>query len=179
MVAGLVVQTPFPNRGIFLPVPFRLHVPRPKENPDHPDATATENEQALEMVELSAEGFPDRRINVVADALYRGEPWRQLPDNATHTSRPPADAVLYPPAPPLTGRRGHPAWKGERLGKPADLAAGAARRTAKVDRHGVVETVQIAVVRCLWWGGPHRTPVRIVLVRDPDSAKATWTPPRR
>jgi hypothetical protein len=41
-----------------------------------------------------------------------------------------------------------------------------------VTRYGVTETVDLAVITCLWWGSLHRTPVRVVLVRDLDETRA-------
>jgi hypothetical protein len=41
-----------------------------------------------------------------------------------------------------------------------------------VDRYGFVETVEVAVVDCVWYGSFGNTPGRCVLVRDPGSAKA-------
>jgi len=35
----------------------------------------------------------------------------------------------------------------------------------------VTEDVDMAVVTCLWWGSLHRTPIRVVLVRDLDEAR--------
>jgi hypothetical protein len=40
-----------------------------------------------------------------------------------------------------------------------------------VTRDGTTKTVDLAVITCLWWGSPHRTPVRVVLVRDLDETK--------
>jgi hypothetical protein len=104
---------------------------------------------------------------VVADALYRGPAWRNLPGNVTFTIRLSCKAVLYarPPAP--TGRRGHPAWKGPRLGTAGEVAATATWRKATVTRYGETGPVLLADVACLWWGSLNRTPVRLVLVRDP------------
>src|ERR671936_337242 len=62
-------------------------------------------------------------------AAYRSPGWRSLPAAVTCTTRLPANAVLYAPAPPRTGRRGRPRPKGARLGTAADLAAAAAWRT--------------------------------------------------
>lgn len=168
VVAGIVVRVPFLDRAVFLPILFRLHIPNSKKKPN-PAATISKTEQARAMPGLLARAFPERRIHLVADALYRGPAWRDLPGNTTFTTRLAANAVLYdlPPAP--SGRRGHPAWKGERLGAPADLAHTATWHTAAVTRYGHTDTVQIAVVHCLWWGSLHRTPVRVVLVKDPAS----------
>lgn len=107
----------------------------------------------------------------MGDTLYRGPAWRGLPAHVTFTTRLAANAVLYGPEPPRTGKRGHPAWKGQRLGSAAEIAATATWRRTRVTRYGTTETVDLAVITCLWWGSLHRTPVRVVLVRDLDEAK--------
>jgi hypothetical protein len=162
VVVGLVVTVPFLARAVCLPVLFRLHIPG--SGVSKPDA-------ARALVGLLARAFPERAVHVTADAAYRGPAWRTLPATTTFTARLAANAVLYalPPAP--TGRRGHPAWKGARLGTCADLAATAAWRTMSVTRYGKTDTVHIATVTCLWWGSLHRTPVTVVLVRNPDSTR--------
>jgi hypothetical protein len=70
-----------------------------------------------------------------------------------------------------TGRRGHPAWKGERLGTAADVAATTTWTRTRVTRYGTTEDVDLAVVTCLWWGSLHRTPIRVVLVRGTSQAR--------
>jgi transposase len=170
VVAGIVVHVPFLCRAVFLPVLFRLHVPNSKKRPN-PEATCSKTEAARQIVNLLARAFPERKIHVVADALYRGPAWRDLPGNVTFTSRLASNAVLYDGPPPPTGRRGRPALKGKRLGTPADLAATARFTKTTVTRYGVIDTVWLAEVDCLWWGSMHRTPVRVVLIRDLDSTK--------
>lgn len=159
VVAGLVVTVPCIGRAVLLPVLFRLYVP--KNGP-------SKVEHARTMVNLLSRALPERPIHVVADALYRGPAWRDLPGNVTFTTRLSTRAVLYGPRPEPTGRRGHPAWKGPRLGTPDEIAAAAAWREATVTRYGKSGDVLIADLRCLWWGSLHRTPVRLILVRDHD-----------
>jgi len=171
VVVGLVVHVPFLARAVFLPVLFRLHVPNSAKKPN-PEATASKTAQARQMLNQLSRAFPERRIHLVADALYRGPALLDLPGNTTFTSRLASNAVLYDLPPGPTGRRGRPALKGRRLGKPADLATTATFQKATVTRYGATETVLLAVIDCLWWGSLHRTPIRVVLVRDPDSTKA-------
>jgi hypothetical protein len=163
VVAGLVVTLPFMNRQVCLPVLLRLHVPK---------VSASKTVQAREMTDLLTAAFPGRRVHVVGDALYRGPAWRDLPASLTFTTRLAANAALYASQPPPTGKRGHPRWKGEKLGAPTDLAATARWRTASVNLYGETRKVQIYEVVCLWWGSLHRTPVKVVLMRDPDSPRA-------
>ena len=162
VIVGIVVAVPFLARQVCLPVLFRLHIPK---------TSASKTEQARAMVDLLAAALPERTVHVVGDALYRGPAWRGLPARVTFTTRLAANAVLYGPEPPRTGRRGHPAWKGERLGTAAEMAATATWRRTRVTRYGVTETVDLAVITCLWWGSLHRTPIRVVLVRDLDETR--------
>jgi len=162
VIVGVVVAVPFLHRQVCLPVLFRLHIPK---------AGASKTEQARALVDLLAGALTDRTIHVVGDALYRGPAWRGLPARVTFTTRLAANAVLYGPEPPRTGKRGHPAWKGERLGTAAEIATTATWRRTRVTRYGVTEEVDLAVVTCLWWGSLHRTPVRAVLVRDLDETR--------
>ena len=77
---------------------------------------------------LLAQEFPDRCIHAVGDAAYHGT--ALLVERSTVTTRLPANAALYAPAPPRTGNRGRPRLKGHRLRHPGrdrrgrDLAAG-------------------------------------------------------
>jgi hypothetical protein len=162
VIVGLVVAVPFLARQVCLPVLFRLHIPK---------TSTSKTEQARAMVDLVAAALPGRTIHVVGDALYRGPAWRGLPQRVTFTTRLAANAVLYGPEPPRTGKRGHPAWKGERLGTAAEMAATATWTRTRVTRYGVTETVDLTVITCLWWGSLHRTPVRVVLVRDLDETR--------
>lgn len=157
VIVGIVVAVPFLARQVCLPVLFRLHIPK---------ASASKTEQARALVDLLAAALDGRTVHVVGDALYRGPAWRHLPAHITFTTRLAANAVLYGPEPPRTGKRGHPAWKGQRLGSAAEIAAAATWRGTRVTRYGTTETVDLAVIACLWWGSLHRTPVRVVLVRD-------------
>ncbi len=162
VIAGIVVSVPFLARQVCLPVLFRLHIPK---------TSASKTEQARALVDLLAAALDGRTVHVVGDALYRGPAWRHLPAHVTFTTRLAANAVLYGPEPPRTGKRGHPAWKGQRLGSAAEIAAAATWRRTRVTRYGTTETVDLAVINCLWWGSLHRTPVRVILVRDLDETK--------
>ena len=162
VIIGIVVTVPFLARQVCLPVLFRLHIPK---------TSISKTEQARTMVDLFAQALPDRIVHIVGDALYRGPAWRDLPARVTFTTRLAANAVLYGPQPPRTGKRGHPAWKGERLGTAAEMAVGATWTRARVTRYGVTEDVDLAVIACLWWGSLHRTPIRVVLVRDLDETR--------
>ncbi len=159
VVVGLVVTVPFMGRAVLLPVLFRLYTPK---------HGLSKTEHASSMVNLLSRAFVERRIHVVADALYRGPAWRNLPGNVTFTTRLSSTAVLYGPRPQPTGKRGHPAWKGPRLGTPSEIAVTTAWTTTTVTRYGETGEVLLADIPCLWWGSLNRTPVRLILVRDLD-----------
>ena len=162
VVVGLLVPLPFLARPICLPLLARLW--RPQEGP-------SKVELAREMTGVLLAAFPAREFHLVGDAAYHGRALRDLPARCTWTCRMQRNGVFYAPAPPPTGRRGHPAWKGERLGTPGEIAATVDFTARTVERYGRTDTVLIAVVEGLWYGAFHRRPVRLLLVRDPDSTK--------
>jgi len=161
IIAGIVVRLPFVTAPLCLPVLFRLWAGK---------GTTTPVELAGELLNLLAAEFPGRAVHGVGDAAYHGKPL--LVKGTTWTTRLPANAALYDLAPPPTGRRGRPALKGASLGRPADLAATAAWQQAGVLRYGRTDTIQIAIVDCIWYGSFGNAEGRCVLVRDQDSAKA-------
>ena len=98
-----------------------------------------------------------------------GSPWSW--QGTTWTTRLPANAVLYGPKPPRTGKRGRPRVKGDRLGTCAQIAASAAWAGAVIHVYGHDTAVQIAAAEALWHGSFKTAPGRVVLVRDPGSGK--------
>ncbi|MFC0863951.1 transposase [Sphaerimonospora cavernae] len=171
VILGIVVAVPFLARQICLPVLFRLHIPHDKRTGR--GGTDSKTVQARALVDLLAAALPDHPIHVVGDALYRGPAWKNLPARVTFTTRLACNAVLYGPEPPRTGKRGHPAWKGDRLGNATEIASVATTRWRRttVTRYGETEEVDMAVIACLRWGSLHRTPLRLVLVRDLDETR--------
>ena len=160
VIAAIVVDLPFCPSPVALPVLFRLW--RGK-------GTASQVELAAQMVTLLAAAFPGRRLHGTGDAAFHGEPL--IIAGITWTTRLPANAVLYGPKPPPTGKRGRPAVKGARLGTCAQIAAGAAWTDAVINVYGHDTAVQITCADGLWHGSFKGAPGRIVLVRDRGSAK--------
>ena len=119
------------------------------------------------MLTVLADAFPGKHIHAVGDAAYHGRPL--LVPGVTITTRLPANAALYAPAPPRTGRRGRPAKKGRRLPTLPELAAAATWRTVTVARYGRTDTVAVAEIDCLWYGAFGDAPARLVLVREPET----------
>jgi hypothetical protein len=160
VIAGIVARLPFCTAPVCLPVLFRLWAGK---------GTASPVELAAELLGLVVAEFPDRRVHGVGDAAYHGR--ALLVDGTTWTTRLPANAALYAPAPHRTGRRGRPALKGAKLGKPEQVAATAVWQRVTVTRYGWAETVETAELDCVWYGSFGNTPGRVVLVRDAASKK--------
>jgi hypothetical protein len=161
VVAGIVVRLPLCTAPVCLPVLMRLWAGK---------GTTTPVELAAQLLGLLAGAFPDRVVHGVGDAAYHGT--ALLAPGATWTTRLPANAALFGPPPARTGRRGRPALKGRKLGRPAALAAAATWTRTEVYRYGQTETVDLAVIDCIWYGSFGNTLGRCVLVREPGSRKA-------
>jgi hypothetical protein len=160
VIAGIAVRLPFCSSVVCLPVLFRLWAGK---------GTTSPVDLAGELLALLVAQFGDRVVHGVGDAAYHGE--ALLVAGATWTTRLPVNAALFALAPPRTGKRGRPRLKGAKLGKPADLAAGATWRQRTVCRYGKTETVDVAEVGCIWYGSFGNAPGRCVLVRDAASTK--------
>jgi hypothetical protein len=160
VIAGIVVEVPFCSHPVCLPILFRLWRGKGSASPVR---------LAGELISLLAQAFPGRLLHAVGDAAYHGTPL--LGEGATITTRLPANAALYAPAPPRTSRRGRPRLKGHRLGRPVDLAATAGWRRVRVDRYGRTDTVEIAETPTIWYGAFANTEGRTVLVREPGAEK--------
>lgn len=105
---------------------------------------------ARDLVDLLAERFPDRGIDVVADAAYGCGAFAGLGTDMTMTTRARSNAAFYRLSPPRTGKRGRPRLKRDKIGTPATIATSAAWKRAVVSRYGTAATVQIAERVCLW-----------------------------
>ncbi len=160
VVAGIVVRLPFCTAPVCLPVLFRLWAGK---------GSASPVELAGELLSLIAAQFPGRQVHGVGDAAYHGKPL--LVPATTWTTRLPANAALYGLAPSRTGRRGRPALKGAKLGKPAAVATDADWEKVTVVRYGRTESVYLAEVACIWYGSFGNAVGRCVLVREEDSAR--------
>lgn len=160
MIAAIVVQLPFCSSPTALPVLFRLW--RGK-------GTASQAELAAQMLKLLVAAFGGRLVHGVGDAAFHGR--ALVITGATWTTRLPANAVVYGPKPPRTGKRGQPRVKGDRIGTCAQAAAALGWAQAQVRAYGQEVTVQVASAACLWYGCLKSAPGRLVLVRAPDSRK--------
>jgi hypothetical protein len=161
VIAAIVCRLPFCSSPVALPVLFRLW--RGK-------GTASQVELAAEMMGLLARAFPCRTLHGTGDAAFHGK--SLIAAGTTWTTRLPANAVLYGPKPPRTGKRGRPRVKGARLGTCAQIASGTAWQDAVINVYGHDTAVQLTAADALWHGSFGTAPGRVVLVRAPGSPKA-------
>ncbi|WP_255635385.1 transposase [Nocardia sp. alder85J] len=163
VVAAVVVDLPFADRPIALPVLFRLW--RPGGQP--------KTILARELIGRIAAARPDREVHVVADGAYMCSTLRQLPANVSLTGPLPRNAALYEVHPDLDnpptmrGRRGRPRTRGARIGTPAELAATTTGVQVTVTRYGRSATVTVHERRCLWYGAFRSQPVRVLVMHEP------------
>lgn len=137
---------------------------------------------ACQLVARIAQAYPDRRVHVIADTWYAGmggspaatrrtHQAPSVPDNVTITSRPRSNAAFHNlPTPKQPGTAGRRALKGERLGHPADIATTATFTPTTVTRYGRTTHVKAADQRCLWYYVYYHQIIRLILVRDTDTA---------
>jgi len=171
VVIGIVVELPFLERSVCLPIMFRCWQPKRKQfgkgkrDPERPGKV----QLAREMIELLAARLPERQIDVVGDAAYATEAWRGLGARITVTSRLRVDAALYDRQPPRTGKQGRPRKWGQRLPNLAKIATHPATQWTEhqVRRYGKPETLMLHTIDCLWAPLGAETPVRVILVQDP------------
>lgn len=163
VVVGVVVHLPFMSRPVCLPVACRRWKGK---------GTASPMDLASQMITKIAERLPGRTIHVTADAAYHGKQVNDLPEQVTYTTRLPRNAALYARAPQPTGKRGRPRKKGDKLGRPAQIAAELAFAAVDVARYGRTQTVLATAVDCLWYGTFGPLPVRMICVRDRDKPGA-------
>jgi hypothetical protein len=177
VVAGIVVDLPFCDRPVCLPVLARLWTPGSPVTKQ-----AVLGQLTTIIVAALQQTWPGRRVDVVADGHYAGADGaetrtalhgRGLPAGVCLTSRLRVNAVLTAIAAPQPGRAGRPKRRGHRLGTPTDLATAATEqhtwKPAVVARYGRTDPVHIAETRCLWYGVYRCRTVRVILVREPGS----------
>ncbi len=170
VVVGLVVRIgALGERAWCLPVLFRLWLPTPKATKACPDPgrRASQQDLAAVLIALVTKRHPARQIDVAGDSAFACTAMGALPQRVTLTSRLRANAVIYAPKPPPTGRRGRPRVKGQRLGNPGQIAAAAkASDWQRIDVPGRGEAKALAIDG-LWYSvfGPRA--VRVVIVREP------------
>jgi hypothetical protein len=121
---------------------------------------------ARRMAEKLAAALPGRQVRVTADSAYAGGELKGLPAGISWTTRLRKDAALHGLPPERTGKPGRPRVKGKRLPSLSALAAAAEFSQVTVTRYRKAETIEAAMVTCLWYSVFGPRPVTVVLVRD-------------
>jgi hypothetical protein len=141
---------------------------RKESTPPH----RTRPELAVEMLELVARWLPDRQFVVSGDSAYGGASVLQkLAGNIDLISHVHPKGALYEPAPkPKPGEkkgRGRGRKKGNRLPGMVEWAKDKTKwRTLKFDEYGFHATVQVKVIKALYYKAGKDRLLTIVLVRD-------------
>jgi hypothetical protein len=130
----------------------------------------TRPELLVELITLFAAWFPEREILVTADSAYGGKSVLQkLPANVHLISHAHPKAALYAPAPPPSSQKqGRKRKKGERLPGMAEWAEDAKRpwQTLKFDQFGLHATLQVKVMKALYYKAGKDRLLKLVLTRD-------------
>jgi len=164
---GLVVQLPFrPDRFFCLNVLWRLYA---KKGTRPAVGHRTKSQLAREMVEVVASWLPGRRLVVVGDSGYVGKHLLQgLPAGVAVLGPIHWKAALTQPLPPGQGGRRK---RGAPLTTPAQaLGDGNGPWQELRLRHPKGEkALRVKVLGpCCWYASAGPTPLRVVLVRDPE-----------
>lgn len=132
----------------------------------------TRPELAVEMLHTVASWLPDREFVVTGDSAYGGASVLQKkPTNVDLISHVHPKGALYEPAPePKPGeknRRGRQRKKGRRLPGMAEWVNDKSKwRTLKFDQYGFHATVQVKVIKALYYKAGKDRLLTIVLVQD-------------
>jgi len=163
---GLVVQLPFrPDRSFCLNVLWRVCTKKAKAKAQH----RTKPQLARELVERAASWLPGRQLVVLADSAYvgkallKGLPWGVAAIGPIHKK-----ARLTEPLP--EGYRGRHKI-GDALTTPAEaFADGRWAWRSLLLRHpkGEKRLLVKEIGPCCWYASAGPTPLRVVLVRDPE-----------
>ena len=124
-----------------------------------------------EMVQTVAGWLPDAQFLFCGDGAYASLAGR-LPDNVQLVSRMRCDAALFAPPPAKKSKGpGRPRKKGRRLASPRDMAKRVGNRWKRhrIDLYGELVERHLFAFTALWWEVCCERPVKIVIVRDPES----------
>jgi hypothetical protein len=170
VMLGMVVRLPFrPDRSFCLPVLWRVYEKKGKGK-KQAATHRTKGQLAAEMVLWMAEKFPTCKIMVVGDSAYVGQHLLKDRPANVHVLGPLRwDAALSTVA-VEAGQR----VQGERLPNPKAMLADDRRwpvHILTIDFGKVQRSLAIKVIRDVCWDhAAGRTPLQIVLVRDPQGA---------
>jgi hypothetical protein len=163
VVAAVVVELPFLDRPVALPVLARLWR---KGGP-------TKAMLAHDLIDKLRAATAGRTLHVVADGTYVCHELRDLPRQVTLTGPMPRHAGLWhvhpelDQPPPGARGRGRPRVFGDKIGTPDRLRVSTPGRRVRVSRYGRTATVTAYEQRCLWRGVFGSRPVRAILITEP------------
>jgi DDE superfamily endonuclease len=168
VMLGIVVQIPCrADRYFCLPVLWRVYEKKDKQDKQKAAAHRTKGQLAAELVLFLAEKWPTRKLIVVADSAYVGQHLLQNRPANLHVLGPIRwDAALSTVA-LEPGKR----VRGKRLPTPKQLLADERRwpmHKLTVSFGTVQRELNVKVVTDVCWDhAAGRTPLQLVLVRDP------------
>jgi hypothetical protein len=150
--------------------------PRSHKNPAKasPVAHRTRPELLLEMLQLVAGWFPERKFLLVVDSLYSGRSvLSHLPSNMDLIGPVHPKAALYAPPPPRSGR-GAPRKKGDRLpDRDAWAQDGSRWQTLDFDQFGLHTRLRIKSREGLYYKAGKSRLLKFVLTRDAAGQRPT------
>lgn len=160
---GIVLELPgLGERAVCLPLLFRLW----RKAPDGA-RQRTKVELGYELVDLIAERFSNRRIELLADGAYANRALAEPPENVAACVRLRQNAVLFEEPPErVAGKPGRPRKKGERIGSPKQIAADPDTSWEPIELEGG-QLVEGLVRDGLWYSVLGERVVRVVVARDP------------
>jgi len=173
IVAAVTLRLPdWPLTRWVLPAAFCLYRKPTDCDQEHP--FATRQVLAARMVGQAAAALPGVRFRVAADGQYATREMIQgLPPGVSLVSRIRRDAALYdlPPSRRRPGQVGRPPSKGQRLPTPRAMAARRRKgwTTITITRQGKEVQREVLGITCLWYHVCRRQPIRLVIVRAPNS----------
>lgn len=172
VVLGVVLCFPFRKKHYFcLPILFRLY--RSKQTVAHEGGVYRKRPELLvEMLEVLAQAYPQRRFHLLADSAYCGKSvGRRLPENFDFTGRAHLDAQLFAPPPARKpGERGRARKRGARKPSPRQMLATRTRRQT-LDIYGRRDQVRIVDDVALWYNTFASRLLRIVAVQSLNSGR--------
>lgn len=168
VMLGIVVKIPCRSDRYFcLPVLWRVYEKKDKQNKKKAAAHRTKGQLAAEMVLFVAEKWPTRKIIVVGDSAYVGQHLlKERPSNVQVLGPIRWDAALSTVA-LEPGKR----VRGKRLATPKKMLDDDRRwpvQTLTVDFGSSKRELSVKLVKDVCWDhAAGRTPLQLVLVRDP------------
>ena len=167
---ALVVTLPCTGgRMIGLPVLFRLFRPKDDQHPNRP----SQPELGRGLIDIVIKHFPGRQVELAMDGAYASRAWRGVPEHVNLTTRMRANAAIHelPPA-RRAHQKGCPPLKGKRMKSLTEIAAAATFKPVSLTgRDGKTRTALVHEFVCLWYKPFHTRPIKVTLVRNPDSSK--------